>query len=89
MPSYVTYRVQWSETGTFIKNSELALFKEIAEELNLQYKLEKCPNQTYKVLTKGTSVKSTVEKMKARQIQKEARKRYNMVTKQAKVKVGN
>tara|TARA_R100001039_G_C1811202_1_gene83232 strand:+ start:605 stop:874 length:270 start_codon:yes stop_codon:yes gene_type:complete len=89
MPCYVTYRVQWSETGTILKNSELELFKEIAEELGIRYKLEKYPDHTYKVLTKGKSIKSAVEKMKARQIQKEARKRYNMVTKQVKVKVGN
>ena len=86
MPCYVTYRVQWSETGTILKNSELELFKEIAEELGIWYKY---PDHTYKVLTKGKSIKSAVEKMKARQIQKEARKRYNMVTKQVKVKVGN
>jgi len=90
MPCYVTYRIQWSETGTILKDSELNLFKEITDELRISYKLEKLPDRSYKVLTKGTSIKSAVEKLKAKQIQKEARKRYNMVTKTAnKVKVGN
>ena len=90
MPCYVTYKIQWSETGTILKQSELDLFKEIATELGIRYKLEKQPDQTYQVLTKGTSIKPVIEKVKAKQIQKEARKRYNMVTKTInKVKVGN
>ena len=90
MPCYVTYRIQWSETGTILKESELDLFKEIADELRISYKLEKLLDRSYKVLTNGTSIKSAVEKLKAKQIQKEARKRYNMVTKTInKVKVGN
>ena len=89
MPCYVTYKIQWSETGTILKQSELDLFKEIATELGIRYKLEKQPDQTYQVLTKGTSIKPVIEKVKAKQIQKEARKRYNMVTKFKKIKVGN
>ena len=90
MPCYVTYRIRWSETGTILQESELNLFKEIADELLISYKLEKLPDRSYRVLTTGTSIKSAVEKLKAKQIQKEARKRYNMVTKTInKVKVGN
>ena len=88
MPCYVTYRIQWSETGTILIESELDLFKELATDLRISYKLEKLPDRSYKVLTKGTSVKPAIEKLKAKQIQKEARKRYNMVTK-TKIKVGN
>ena len=90
MPCYVTYRTRWSETGTILKDSELNLFKEIADELNISYKVEKLPDRTYKVMTKGTSVKSAVEKLRAKQVQKEARKRYNMFTKNLKkVKVNS
>jgi len=89
MPCYVTYKIQWSETGTILKQSELDLFKEIATDLGIRYKLEKQPDRTYKVLTQGTSIKPVIEKVKAKQIQKEARKRYNMVTKFKKIKVGN
>ena len=89
MPCYVTYKIQWSETGTILKESEVNLFKEIADGLGVAYKLERQPNKTYSVLTQGTSIKPVIEKVKAKQIQKEARKRYNMVTKFKKVKVGN
>ena len=44
MPCYVTYLIQWSETGTILKDSELDLFKEIADELRISYKLEKLPD---------------------------------------------
>ena len=89
MPCYVTYKSQWSETGTILKESEVNLFKEIADGLGVSYKLERQSDRTFKVLTKGTSIKPVIEKVKAKQIQKEARKRYNMVTKFKKVKVGN
>ena len=90
MPCYVTYKIRWSETGTILKELELELFADIAKQLGIAYKLEKQPDRTYKVLTQGASIKPVVEKVKASQIQKMARKRYNMVTKYInKVKVGN
>ena len=89
MPCYVTYKIRWSETGTILKESEVNLFKEIADGLGVSYKLERQSDRTFKVLTKGTSIKPVIEKVKAKQIQKEARKRYNMVTKFKKVNVGN
>ena len=89
MPCYVTYKIRWSETGTILKESEVNLFKEIADGLGVSYKLERQSDRTFKVLTKGTSIKLVIEKVKAKQIQKDARKRYNIITKFKNVKVGN
>ena len=42
MPCYVSYRVSaWSDAGIKIKEDELSLFEEVANKLNIDYKINK------------------------------------------------
>ena len=96
MPCYVSYRVSaWSDAGIKIKEDELSLFEEVAGKLNIDYKINKdsklqLGKDTYTVFLKDLSQTSILqEEFKFKQIQKSARKKFNMVTKKVKqVKVG-
>jgi len=96
MPCYVSYRVSaWSDAGIKLKEDELSLFEEVAGKLNINYKINKdsklqLGKGTYTVFLKDLSqISALQEEFKFKQIQKSARKKFNMVSKEVKqVKVG-
>ena len=67
MPCYVSYRVSaWSDAGIKIKEDELSLFEEVANKLNIDYKINKdsklqLGKGTYTVFLKDLSQTSTLQ----------------------------
>ena len=92
MPCYVSYRVSaWSDAGIKIKEDELSLFEEVANKLNIDYKINKdsklqLGKGTYTVFLKDLSQTSTLQqKFNIKKVSKVARKKFNMVGKTVKV----
>ena len=75
MPCYVTYKIR-----TQLKVEDVELFKLIATEQGLSYRLEKVPSATggmsYDIMTsRGANINGAMEELTARKMVKEAKKR--------------
>ena len=75
MPCYVTYKIR-----TQLKEEDAELFKLIASEKGLSYRLEKVPSATggmsYNIVTsQGANINNAMEELTARKMVKEAKKR--------------
>ena len=75
MPCYVTYKIR-----TQLKVEDVELFKLIATEQGLSYRLEKVPSATggmaFTIVTsQGANINNAMEVLTARKMVKEAKKR--------------
>ena len=87
MPCYVTYKIR-----TQVKEADLELFKLIAKEQNLRFKVEKSSQITmdkyYTIVTTDSyGVSKAMEELTVRKITKEAKKRNWKVTEVKQVQV--
>ena len=87
MPCYVTYKIR-----TQIKAEDVELFKLIAKEKGLTYRLEKVPSafggMSYNIVTsQGTNINGAMEELTARKMVKEAKKRNWKIKEVNKAKV--
>ena len=87
MPCYVTYKIR-----TQLKEEDSELFKIIATEQGLSYRLEKVPSATggmsYNIVTsQGANINRAMEELTDRKMVKEAKKRNWKIKEVTKAKV--
>ena len=87
MPCYVTYKIR-----TQLKVEDVELFKLIATEQGLSYRLEKVPSSAggmaFTIVTsQGANINGAMEELTARKMVKEAKKRNSKIKEVNKAKV--